>query len=77
MCLPRMAFYELYITIPAIFYLSNKFFYSSNKFLSNLGFIFLIIMFGVHDINAIFYLIEKLNNNTRTKYRKNSCHSIS
>ena len=58
MCLPRMAFYELYITIPAIFYLSNKFFYSSNKFLSNLGFIFLIIMFGVHDINAIFFLLS-------------------
>ena len=58
MCLPRMAFYELYITIPAIFYLSNKFFNSSDKILSNLGFIFLIIMFGVHDINAIFFLLS-------------------
>ena len=58
MCLPRMAFYELYITIPALFYISKKFFYSANKSLSNFGFIFLLIMFGVHDINAIFFLIS-------------------
>ena len=61
MCLPRIAFYELYIIIPVKFYLLNKFFNSSNKFLSNLGFIFLIVMFGVHDINSIFFLISSIS----------------
>jgi hypothetical protein len=58
MCLPRVAFYELYIIVPTIFYLSTKFYNSSNNSLSKLGFIFLLIMFGVHDINAVFFLMS-------------------
>ena len=58
MCLPRIAFYELHIIIPALFFISKKFFYSTNKSLSNIGFILLLIMFGVHDINSIFFLMS-------------------
>lgn len=58
MCMPRISFYELYLLIPAMFYISNLFFYSKNKFTSNLGFILLFIMFGIHDINAIFFQLS-------------------
>tara|TARA_B100000029_G_scaffold516138_1_gene627152 strand:- start:1863 stop:3071 length:1209 start_codon:yes stop_codon:yes gene_type:complete len=58
-CLPRIAFYELYLAIPTLIYISREFFYSSNKKISNYGFILLILILGIHDIN-MFFLINSI-----------------
>ncbi len=58
-CLPRIAFYELYVAIPILIYISREFFYSNNKKISNFGFILLILILGIHDIN-MFFLINSI-----------------
>jgi|ETNmetMinimDraft_4_1059912.scaffolds.fasta_scaffold33145_2 hypothetical protein len=75
-CLPRMQQYDLFLVIPALFFLGYTLMISQKKYNSIIGFIFLLIMFTVQDIRTpillmlsiifIFYL-KKINFITKSK----------
>ena len=59
-CLPRLQMYDLFLAIPATYYIANNLMINRNKNISFFGFAILIIIYSVHDLNAplfVFFLI--------------------
>ena len=56
-CLPRMQQYDLFLVIPALFFLGYNLMKSKKNYNSIIGFIFLMIMFAVQDIRAPIFLM--------------------
>ena len=56
-CLPRMQQYDLFLVIPALFFLGYSLMKSQKKYNSIIGFTFLLIMFAVQDIRTPIFLM--------------------
>jgi len=56
-CLPRMQQYDLFLVIPALFFLGFSLMNSQKKINSIIGFTFLLIMFAVQDIRTPIFLM--------------------
>tara|TARA_Y100000590_G_scaffold102542_1_gene116522 strand:+ start:9132 stop:10364 length:1233 start_codon:yes stop_codon:yes gene_type:complete len=56
-CLPRMQQYDLFIVIPALFYLGYNMMKSKEKYNGYIGFIFLLTMFIMQDIRTPIFLM--------------------
>ena len=56
-CLPRMQQYDLFLVIPALFFLGFSLMNSQKKNNSIIGFTFLLIMFAVQDIRTPIFLM--------------------
>ena len=55
-CLPRLQMYDLILAIPATYCLGNNLMLKKEKLVSLFGFIILIFMFAVHDLNAPIFI---------------------